>query len=69
VIRGNGMDEAAAVSKVVKEMCVPLMCGAVDPDDPEIGLEAARKALKEAGIDKIIEEAQNQYSIWKDSLK
>lgn len=68
-IKDNVMDEADAVSKVVKEMCVPLMCGAVDPDDPEIGLEAARKALKEAGIDKIIEEAQNQYSIWKDSLK
>ena len=48
---------------------IPLMVGAVDPDDPEKGLEAFRKALKDAGIDRIIEEAQTQYTTWKESLK
>ena len=62
-------EEAEAVSKVVKEKWLPLMCGAVDPDDPENGLEASRQALKDAGIDKIIEEAEEQYKVWKDSLK
>ena len=68
-IKDDVMDEVDAVSKVVREKWLPLMCGCVDPDDPENGLEASRKALKDAGIDTIIEEVQNQYAIWKDSLK
>ena len=62
-------EEIDAVNKVVKEMCLPLMCGAVDPDDPEKGLVATRKALKDAGIDKVIEEVKSQYESWKASLK
>ena len=61
-------DKIDAVNKVVREMCLPLMCGSVDPDDPEKGIEAARRALKEAGIDDVIEEVKNQYAVWKDSL-
>ena len=68
-IKDGVMDEVNAVSAVVKELGNPLRAGAVDPDDPEKGLEAFRKALKDAGIDKIIEEAQAQYATWKDSLK
>ena len=68
-IKDPVIDEITAVNQVVKEMCLPLMCGAVDPDDPEKGLVATRKALKDAGIDKIIEEVQKQYDSWKDSLK
>ena len=45
------------------------MCGAVDPDDPENGLEAARRELKDAGIDTVLEEVRKQYTSWKDSLK
>lgn len=62
-------EEIDAVNKVVKEKCVPLMCGAVDPDDPENGLEAARRELKDAGIDTVLEEVRKQYTSWKDSLK
>ena len=68
-IKDDVMEETEAVKKVVKELGNPLMVGAVDPDDPEKGLEAFRKALKDAGIDKIIEEAQTQYTTWKESLK
>lgn len=68
-IKDDVMDEVNAVQKVVRELGNPLMVGAVDPDDPEKGLEAFRKALKDAGIDRIIEEAQTQYTTWKESLK
>jgi hypothetical protein len=44
------------------------MVGAVDPDDPELGLEAFRKALKDAGIDELKKEVEAQYATWKDSL-
>ena len=37
------------------------MVGAVDPEDPEKGLEAFRKALKEAGMDELKAEAETQY--------
>ena len=67
-IKDDVQDEIDAVNAVYKEMGLPLMCGAVDPDDPERGLEAFRQALKDAGIDKIIEEVNEQYKIWKDSL-
>ena len=68
-IKDDVMKEAEAVSKVVKEMGNPLMCGAVDPDDPEKGLNAFREALRDAGIGTIMEEAQRQYETWKNSLK
>ena len=59
-----------AMGDVVLVIQFPVtLCGAVDPDDPGNGLEASRQALKDAGIDKIIEEAEAQYKIWKDSLK
>ena len=53
----------------VKELGNPLMCGAVDPDDPEKGLEALKTRLKEAGIDAIVESAAEQYANWKKSQK
>ena len=57
-----------AVTEVVKKFAMPLMVGAVDPDDPELGLEAFRKALKDAGIDELKKEVEAQYATWKDSL-
>ncbi len=54
-----------AVEKVVREYARPLMVGAVDPDDSERGLEAFRKALKEAGIDELKAEVEAQYETWK----
>ncbi len=58
-----------SVAEVVKKFERPLMVGAVDPDDPEAGLEAFRKALKEAGIDDLKAEVEAQYATWKESLK
>lgn len=58
-----------AVEAAVAQFHLPLMTGAVDPDDPEKGIEAFRKALKEAGIDELKAEVENQYRIWKESLR
>ena len=58
-----------AVTEVVKKYARPLMVGAVDPDDPELGLEAFRKALKDAGVDELKAEVERQYKEWKDSLQ
>ena len=56
-----------AVEEVVREYARPLMVGAVDPDDPEKGLEAFRKALKEAGVDELKAEVERQYEEWKSA--
>lgn len=58
-----------AVEDVVKKYARALMVGAVNPDDPDLGLEAFRNALKEAGIDELKTEVERQYKDWKDSLK
>ena len=60
-------DEADAVNAVVAEYADGLLCGVVDPDDPEKGIEAFRKALKDAGIDSLREAAQKQYEDWKNA--
>ena len=57
------------VEDVVKIYARPLMVGAVDPDDPERGLEAFRKALKDAGIDALKEEVEAQYNTWRNLTK
>ena len=62
-------DTLDAVEEVVRKYARPLMVGAVDPDDPELGLEAFRKALKEAGVDDLKDEVERQYKEWKDSLQ
>ena len=65
----NKAETLDAVTEVVQKFARGLMVGAVDPDDPELGLEAFRKALKEAGIDELKAEVEAQYKDWKDSLK
>ena len=57
--------ETDAVNTVIREYANPLMCGIVDPDDPEKGIEAMKAALKAAGIDTIVEAATKQYADWK----
>jgi len=64
-VKDEVADEIAAVDLVVSEMANPLMCGQVDPDDPIKGIEALKKALEEAGMDKILEEVNRQYAEWK----
>ena len=54
-----------AVTEVVQKYAFGLMTGGVDPDDPELGLEAFRKALQEAGIGELKEEVEKQYDTWK----
>jgi putative aldouronate transport system substrate-binding protein len=58
-----------AVEDVVREYARNLMVGAVNPDDPEKGLEAFRKALKDAGIDELKAEVEKQYEEWKIDTK
>jgi ABC-type sugar transport system, periplasmic component len=65
----NRAETLDAVTAAVQRFARPLMVGAVDPDDPEKGLEAFRSALKEAGIDALKEEVEAQYITWKNSNK
>lgn len=65
----KAQDLITPVEEVVKIYARPLMVGAVDPDDPERGLEAFRKALKDAGIDKLKEEVETQYDTWRTLTK
>jgi len=64
-VKDNVADQIAAVDAVVAELANPLMCGQVDPDDPEKGIEALKTALTDAGMDAIIAEVQTQYDAWK----
>ena len=64
-VKDNVANQINAVSGVVKEYANPLMCGQVDPDDPDLGIEALKAALKDAGIDDIIKEVNTQYAAWK----
>ena len=57
------------VETVVEQFQIPLMVGAVDPDDPEKGIEAFRNALKEAGIEELKKEVEDQYETWKIETK
>ena len=57
------------VGAVVKEYSIPLLVGAVDPDDPDRGIEAMRKSLKDAGMDELVQVVKTQYAEWKSTLK
>ena len=57
-------DIVEAMEAVVEKYKLPLMVGAVDPDDPEKGIDAFRNALKDAGIDELKREVEDQYEIW-----
>lgn len=57
----NVVNEVTACSNVVKQYAVGLECGAVDP---ETVLPEFRKALQDAGIEKIIAEKQSQLDAW-----
>ena len=60
-------DTVEAVNEVLGKYANALMCGAVDPDDPEKGIEALKQALKDAGIDELRDAAQKQYEDWKNA--
>ncbi len=64
-VKDNVADQIAAVDAVVSEKANPLMCGQVDPDDPNLGIEALKADLTAAGMDAIIAEVQKQYDAWK----
>lgn len=64
-VKDNVADQIAAVDAVVSEYAQPLMCGAVDPDDPDAGIEALKAALADAGMNDILAEVQAQYDEWK----
>ncbi|WP_078378763.1 ABC transporter substrate-binding protein [Sutcliffiella halmapala] len=54
--------EIAAISNVTSEFGPALLKGAVDPEEY---IPAFNKKLKEAGMDKVMEEMQKQYDEWK----
>ena len=54
-------DEMAACSSVVDQYYLPLINGEVDPDT---GLATFQKALKDAGVDKIVAAKQAQLDAW-----
>ena len=58
-------EETEKVNAVLEKYADGLMCGTVDPDDGELGIEAFRKALQEAGIEGLREQAEKQYEAWK----
>lgn len=67
--KGKVQTQVDAVSLAAKKYARRLMVGAADPDDPELGLEAFRTALKEAGIDELKTEVEKQYEHWKNDRK
>ena len=64
-VKDNVADQIAAVDAVVTEYANPMMCGSVDPDDPDQGIEALKAALADAGMADILAEVQAQYDAWK----
>ncbi|WP_334072811.1 MULTISPECIES: ABC transporter substrate-binding protein [Paenibacillus] len=58
--------EVAAVTNVAKEFIPALYTGSVDPDEY---LPKALQKFKDAGIDKVIAEAQKQFDAWKAEQK
>jgi len=52
--------EFAEISALKTEYMSRIQCGVVDPDDPEQGVPKLLEKMKEAGLDRIIEEAQRQ---------
>ncbi len=60
----NVMMQVSAVQDVVSRYRPGLMCGVVDVDDI---MPQFLQALKDAGIDEIIEENQRQFDLWKNN--
>lgn len=58
--------EVASITNVAKEFIPALYTGSVDPDEY---LEKANQKFKDAGIDKVIAEAQKQFDEWKAKNK
>lgn len=56
--------ELSACNAVVSGKAAALLTGAVDPDDPEYGIEAVKKEMKNAGSAKVVTEIQKQYLTW-----
>lgn len=56
--------EVSACNAVVSGKAAALLTGAVDPDDPEYGIEAVKKDMQSAGSAKVATEIQKQYLTW-----
>ncbi len=56
--------EISACNAVVSGKVAAILTGAVDPDDPEFGIEAIKKEMKNAGSAKVVTELQKQYLTW-----
>lgn len=56
--------ELSACNAVISTKAATLLTGAVDPADPEYGIEAVKADMKSSGSDKVITELQKQYLDW-----
>ncbi len=61
---GNFEAELSACNAVVSGKAAALLTGAVDPEDPEYGIEAVKKEMQSAGSAKVVTEIQKQYLTW-----
>ena len=43
------------MNNVIKEYASPMNCGAVDPEDPDMGLEALRKSKQSYKPERMVE--------------
>jgi putative aldouronate transport system substrate-binding protein len=60
----NVQTEAAALTSLGTEYGEPLANGVVDPDDPERGIAAFQQREIDAGIERVLAEAQRQIDEW-----
>ena len=58
--------ELANCNAVITTKVNAILTGAIDPQDPQNGIEAIRKDMKKAGSEKLITELQKQYYDWLD---
>ncbi len=56
--------EISACNAVVKGKVAAILTGAIDPEDPEYGIEAIKTEMQKAGSAKVVTELQKQYLTW-----
>jgi putative aldouronate transport system substrate-binding protein len=65
-VQDNVKTEMSQITNVTSEMYLPLIEGMADVD---VALPKLQKSLKDAGIDKVIAEAQKQIDEWAKTKK
>lgn len=60
----NLESEISACNAVVTSKAAALLTGAIDPDNPDYGIEAVKKEMQSAGSKKVVTELQKQFLTW-----